>query len=276
MQPSRATPDPPAGFVGHNLRRIANVLPQLFVGRRAALACASNRSGACAAGDLQALEQRPQQLHALAVRQAELFVHDGQRRMNPRAQLTGGRAAGRGGLQGVPTFHRLTAALADSHMHGEATIDHGPRNLGLVLCGDVRLTHPMFAATRTLRRQRHIIRFVDSRRHGPLGIRPMPASRFAAGLLRLGRRLILLAKRRGLPLAFTTQLLDQLLQFRHLRLQPPNGSPKSPIFLDQLLIARPPFRRQVMRSVSRRVHNWLYDEDPASSLASTQSFSSGR
>ena len=162
----------------------------------------------------------------------------------------------------MPTFHRLAAAITDPHMHVEATINHGPRNLRLVLRRDMGFTHLTFAAMRALRRQWHVVRFIDPWRHGALGMRPMPASRFAAGFFRLGCRLILLAKGSRLPLARATQLLHHLLQFRNPRFQPLNHSMQSPILIDQLLVGRSAHRR-TDRFVSRRVHNWLYDESSA-------------
>ena len=123
--------------------------------------------------------------------------------MDAPAQLTGRCAPGRRGLQGVSTFNRLTAAIADPHMHVEATINHRAGNLRLVLRGDVGFMHLTFAAMRALRRQGHVVPFIDPRRHGGLGVRPIPASRFAAGFFRFGYRLVLLAKRGCLPLALT-------------------------------------------------------------------------
>ena len=45
--------------------------------------------------------------------------------MDAGTQLTGRRAAGRRGLQGVPIFHRPAAMIADSHMH----VETGDRSL---------------------------------------------------------------------------------------------------------------------------------------------------
>ncbi len=67
--------------------RAANVVAQLFIGRLTTLGRAGNRSGTGAPRDRQPLEQRPQQLHALAVRQAELLVHDRQHGMDVRARI---------------------------------------------------------------------------------------------------------------------------------------------------------------------------------------------
>jgi hypothetical protein len=50
----------------------------------------------------------------------------------------------------------------------------------------------------------------------------MPPARLAAGLLRFGPWLVLLAKRRSLTFAFAAQFLDQSQQLRDLAGQPLN------------------------------------------------------
>jgi hypothetical protein len=45
----------------------------------------------------------------------------------------------------------------------------------------------------------------------------MTPARLAAGLLRLGRRLVLFVKRRGLAFAFAAQLLHEAFRFLDLR-----------------------------------------------------------
>ena len=84
-------------------------------------------------------------------------------------------------------------------------------------------------------------------------MRPMTPARLAAGLLRLGRRLVLFAKRRGLAFAFAAQLLHEsmkLLNTRKCSLQPL----LEPAVLHlQLLVRRPP-RSVEFRFVFCRAH----------------------
>ncbi len=248
MQPGRPAAHAPAGLVGHDLRRAADIVAQLFIRRLATLGRAGNRSGTGAPRDGQLLEQRPQQLHALAVRQAELLVHDRQCGMDVCAQLTGRRSAGRVDLQCMAAFHRLAALFAHADMHVELAIDDGAWNFGLILRRDVGFLHVGAAAMLTLFRQRHIVGLVDPRRHGAMGMWPMATARLAAWLFRLGRRFVLLAKRSGLALGLATQLLDQQQQLLDACLE-------SAIFSRQLFVARPNrCRRLVVRSISRRGH----------------------
>ena len=66
-----------------------NVVSQLLVSRLTALGRALNRADAGGSGDVQSLEHRRQQFHALAVRQSQLFVEDCQKSMQAVSSLGG-------------------------------------------------------------------------------------------------------------------------------------------------------------------------------------------
>ena len=266
VQPSRPTGYAPAGFVGHGLGRTANVLSQLLVGRFATLGRAGDRSCAGASHDRQILEQGSQQFHAFAVRQAQLLVHDRERGVDVRAELIGRRAAGRRGLQFMAALHDMTTMIAHADMHVELAIDDGAGNFSLILRIDVSFADLVVAAVRTWLRHRHVVGLVDPRRHGALAMPPMAASRLAARLFRLGDRFVVLPKRSRLTLGSAAQFLDLQQQLLNSRLE-------TNVFRDHLRVARPrePRLRDRVFLHSSRPY-WLYDENPASSLASIPHF----
>jgi hypothetical protein len=157
--------------------------------------------------------------------------------MHARPELAGGSAAGGRGLQFVPALHAAAAVAASPDMHIEAAVDHPLRNLGLILSVDVRLTN-VAAAVGARTRQGDVVRLIDPGRSATMCMGPMPLALLASRLLGLRRWLVLLAERRGLPLAAATfffqrcdQLGDLLRLQTHGRLQ--FGNP-----LLQLLAAR--------------------------------------
>ncbi len=83
----------------------------------------------------------------------------------------------------MPALHRVPAVRTDADVHVEPPVDDGAGNFGLALRRDVGFAQQAVAATRTLRRQRrqrHVVGFVDPRRHGTLGVRNMATARLAA------------------------------------------------------------------------------------------------
>ena len=88
VQPSQTSADTPARFIRRNLRRAAQVDSQLFVGGSATPGCTQHRAHTGSSGKMQFREQCPQQLHALAMRQAQLFVEHRQQGMHLRTELT--------------------------------------------------------------------------------------------------------------------------------------------------------------------------------------------
>ncbi len=149
----------------------------------------------------------------------------------------------------MPALHRMAAVRAHADMHVEPAIDDGAGNFGLVLLGDVSFADPPVATTRTGLGQRHLVALIDPRRHGSMRMRPVAPARLAAWRFRLGRRLVLLAKRSSLALGFAAQLLDQQQQLLNLCLEPA-------IFRAQLFVRwlAPRRTRVIVRSVSRRAH----------------------
>ncbi len=117
----------------------------------------------------------------------------------------------------MPPFDRTAAIVAPADMHFEAAVDDAARNLRLILPSDVHRAQMRSTAVRADGRQRHVVGLVDPGRNAAVGMRPMTPARPAAGLLRLGRRLGLFAKRRGLAFAFAAQLLHEAFQFLDLR-----------------------------------------------------------
>src|SRR5690606_19752440 len=81
-----------------------------------------------------------------------------------------------------------------------------------ILRGDVRFGNVLAAAVRTSVRQRHVVGFINTRRHATMSMSTMPPAPFAARLAWLLRRPLLLAKRSGLAFAFPLQLFDALRQ----------------------------------------------------------------
>src|SRR6185437_5015681 len=74
VQPSIAAFDAPSRLVGCDLRRAAKVLAKLLVSRPATLGRTPDRADAGGTRERQLLEQCGQQLHALAMRQAQLLI----------------------------------------------------------------------------------------------------------------------------------------------------------------------------------------------------------
>ncbi len=187
VQPGQASTDTPARFIRRDLRRATQVDSQLFVGGSTTLGRAQHRTDAGGSGEMQFGEQRPQQLHALAVRQAQLFVEHRQQGMHLWPELTGRGTAGRTGLQGVTTCDRAATVVARADMHVEAAIDHRPRDLGLVLHGDMRFADLRTRTVRARLRQRRVVGLVDPRRNAAMRVRTMSLARLATGRLRFRR-----------------------------------------------------------------------------------------
>ncbi len=173
--------------------------------------------------------------------------------MHVRPELTGRRAPGRRGLQGVPAFDRTVAIVAPADMHFEAAVNDAARNLRLILPGDVRRVQVRSTAVWADGRQRHVVGFVDPGRNAAVGMRAMTPARLAAWLLPLGRRLVLFAKRRGLAFTFAAQLFHEAFQL----LDPSKRSLQLLLELadlfQQFLVRRPP-RSVEIRFVSCRAH----------------------
>ena len=204
MQPGRAALDAPSSLIRRDLRRASNRLPNLLVSALAACRGPLDRSGAGGPCDVQALEQRAQEFHALAMRQPQLLVEQSQNRVHVGTQLTGRSTAGGRCLQRMPALYGAATVATCAHVNVKAAIDDRAGNLGLILSVDVRFAQVPAAAVRTFRWQRHIVGFVDPRRNTAMGVRPVTPARLATRFLRLRRRFVLLAKRRCLPLAATT------------------------------------------------------------------------
>ncbi len=126
----------------------------------------------------------------------------------------------------MAALHGLAAVIARAKMHVEPAVDHGAGNFCLILLRDMRFAHVPAAAVRTLCRQRHLVGFVNSRRNAAMGVWPVPPTRLAPRRFRLGRRLVLLAKRRRLAFAAPPfffqrggKLRDLIAQRAHDRLQ---------------------------------------------------------
>ena len=106
--------------------------------------------------------------------------------MDLRPELAGRGTAGRAGLQGMTAFERAATSFAAADMHVETTIDHRPRNFGLILHGDVRLVDSHTGAVRTALGHWRVVGFVDAWRHAAMGVRTMSLARLATGRLGLG------------------------------------------------------------------------------------------
>ncbi len=226
VQPSRRPPTRQPVSSGTTSAAHANVLPQLFIGRRATRGRAGESNGRWCPGRAQLREQRSQQFHALAVRQAQLFVHDRQQRHGRSARVDW---PPRHGPSRSATSCRpctaVTAIVAHADMHVEPAIDHRAGNLGLILTRDVRFAHVSTAAVRAVVRQRHVVGLVDPRRHAAMGVRPMSPARLATRRLRFFDRRAL-RERRRLPFAAATfffqrgrELGDLVAQRANQRLQ---------------------------------------------------------
>ena len=160
------------------------------------------------------MEQSAQPFRALAEGEAEFLVHRRQRRVEVRTELTPRRADRRRGLQRMTTLHRLLARPAVTDRHVELTHDHRLRNVGLVLRDHVRFDERRAVAMRTHVGQRHRNRLVDLVGNRPTGLTTVPLPLLPTRLLRVPRRLLLLAKRRRRPLAQSLQPFHLGLQSR--------------------------------------------------------------
>src|SRR5436190_5519337 len=112
MQPGRPTADTPTRLIGRDLRRAANIVPDLFVRLPTAFGRTFDRADAGGPGDVQFLKHLSQQLRTLAMGEAQLLVENRQQGMHVGPELAGCRAASCRELQGVPTLNRATAVAA--------------------------------------------------------------------------------------------------------------------------------------------------------------------
>ena len=110
-------------------------------------------------------------------------------------------------------------------MDVELAVDRPAGNFRLILHDDLFFLQVGAAAGRTMLWKARFVFFVDRlRRWGfPMGMSPVVLSRLSARLLRVWLGTLRLAEGRSLPLSFTTGLLQQRLQLRHLLLKFANG-----------------------------------------------------
>ena len=132
MQPSLRSPDSPAGFIGNDLRRPADILPNLLMGRRTTPGGPVARTGGSRAADGDS-EEFAEGLLDLSMRKPQPFVEPGERRMSPRAELDSGRSCRVGSLQLMPATNRLSAFLAAPCLDRELAINGSLRDLDLIL-----------------------------------------------------------------------------------------------------------------------------------------------
>ena len=245
VQPGRATPHAPTRFVGRDLRRAPNILAKLFVGRRQRPAVRWIERMLVARAMCSSSNIVPSSFTLLPCDNPSCFIEDRQQRMHVRPQLTGRRAAGRRGLQGVSPCDRAAAIVAPADVHVEAAIDHAARNLGLILRTRRASRSLLARAVRALLRQRHVVGLVDPRWNAAVGMRPMTPARLATGLLRRGHWFVLLPKRRRLPFAATAFFFQRRREFRDLLLKRFESTPHEAILLpqpripDNLLVVAP-------------------------------------
>ena len=188
VQPSRAAANTPACLVRRDLRRAAHIDSQLFIGWRTTLGRAQCRTDAGGSGQVQFREECSQQFHALAVRQAQLFVENREQGMHPRPSF---RLAARHRphwfVRGVGPDAALQLPYI-SDMHVEPAINHRAWNLGLVLHGQVRFAYLPTRAVRAGVRQRHVVGLVDPRWNATMRVRTMALARLATRWLWLRNR----------------------------------------------------------------------------------------
>jgi hypothetical protein len=152
VQPGIATAHAPAGFVRRDAPRTPHIVADLLVGQLATPGGTGHRAGARATRNLQPLERRGQQLHALAMRQPALLIHHREQGMDVRSELAGRRAASCRGHQQVPPFDGASAVLAPANLHVELAVDHLPRDFGLILRNHMGLLQVSTATMRALLR----------------------------------------------------------------------------------------------------------------------------
>jgi hypothetical protein len=160
------------------------------------------------------------------MRQAGLLVQEHGGGLGVGAELTGSRAAGVGGLQGMAALHAPAAVLAGPAMDVELPMDRLPGNLGLVLLDD-RGFRDVAAAGGAEVGQRRVLGFVDlvGRGRWAMAVAAVGLARFTPRSPGMGLGFAL-AERGGLPLAGPARLVEQagefpdpLLQFGHPLLQ---------------------------------------------------------
>ena len=205
-QPLQLSPNPPAGFVGHDHRTLPDRLDQRRIGRRGLPRGAMERLDQPPGRDRQPEGLLKDGGH-LADGQAELLMPDGSSRHRARPQLRGRRAERIGGLERMPARHAppTPLTLPDVDVKRAHQRRHR-RQVFLVWRRHGRFDHRARTA-RTDGRERGVVRFVDVRRDGPVGGPaigetgfPIRASRVRTGAI--------LGKRRRLPKAGAPRRLE--------------------------------------------------------------------
>ncbi len=186
MQPSLASTDSPAGFVGSDFLRGPHVVADLLGGRRQTPRRPYAGAGRRRAVDLQP-EDPPEHPGDLAVRKPQPFVEHAHQGVGLGAKLLARRARGRRGLQPMPAADRRATIAAMASMDPELPAHRPTDDLGLELLGRrLVFLQTRRATPRALRRQRGLVSLVDRSilRGNPAGVFPiLSSSKFRDSLL---------------------------------------------------------------------------------------------
>jgi hypothetical protein len=216
MNPPAAAIHTPAGFIADNSRRASHLLSNPLVRRPEfrrqpplSLPVGTPRDFETK----QLFDQPP----TLAVREAQFFIRNRQRRLQVRPELTGRRSQSVRRLQRMPSLNTFAATGAVTDVNVKLAIDRLAGNVRLVLLADGVFGQFATPALWTALRQRSLPALINLLGDGSSSLRPIIVTRLTPWLSR--DNYLRLAERSRLTLARTLrffercpQLLDLLFQ----------------------------------------------------------------
>src|SRR5262249_21222152 len=160
VEPDGLAAKPPTGFIGREVRGVAEVLFDFLVGELESPARSQHGLSTSAACQVDAVGAF-QQVSNLAIGKAAVLVEIGDRGLGIGADLAGGGTDGIGSLQAMTAAHTTTATAASSLVNADFSANGLDGNLFLKLEIDLVILRDVAAAMGTAVGQERFEGFVD-------------------------------------------------------------------------------------------------------------------